>query len=160
MAENLYIPNGTKADIYEAILPQISAFISYETSRIASLANVTAILKEAFNFFWVGFYFVENNKLILGPFQGSLACSSIKYGKGVCGVAWEKREVQLVEDVDKFQGHIACSSLSRSEIVVPIFKHGEVIAVLDVDSDKLSDFDDIDKLYLVKLCDEISKIVF
>ncbi|MFI3268250.1 MAG: GAF domain-containing protein [Rikenellaceae bacterium] len=161
MAENLYIPNtNNKADIYEAILPQISALIKYENSRIASLANISAILKEAFNFFWVGFYIIENSQLVLGPFQGTLACSRINFGKGVCGTAWKTKETQLVEDVEQFPGHIACSSLSKSEIVVPIFKNGEVVAILDIDSDKYADFDDIDNLFLNKLCDGIGEIVF
>ncbi|MFI3261864.1 MAG: GAF domain-containing protein [Rikenellaceae bacterium] len=161
MAENLYIPKtNNKADIYEAVMPQISAFVLYENSRIASLANISAILKEAFNFFWVGFYTVENNQLVLGPFQGSLACSRINYGKGVCGTAWKTKETQLVDDVDLFPGHIACSSLSKSEIVVPIFKNDEVVAILDIDSDKYADFDSTDAKYLKELCDLIGRIVY
>lgn len=160
MAENLHIPNGTKADIYEVIVPQISALILSETSRIASLANITAILKEAFNFFWVGFYIIEGDELILGPFQGTLACSRIRYGKGVCGTAWKNQTTIIVDDVNNFSGHIACSSLTNSEIVIPIIKNSKVVAVLDVDSLKLSDFNDTDKIHLEKLCTTIGQIVF
>lgn len=161
MAESLYIPkNGSKADIYEAILPQISAFAAFETDRVASLANISAILKEAFGFFWVGFYVVKNGELVLCAFQGTLACGRIKYGRGVCGAAWRDKITLVVEDVDAFPGHIACSSASRSEIVVPIFKNKEVVAVLDVDSDRLAEFDDIDKNYLEQITKIMSDYVF
>lgn len=161
MSENIYFPkNSSRADIYEALIPQISAFAAKETSRVTSLANITAIFKEAFNFFWVGFYVVENNELVLGPFQGQMACSRIRYGKGVCGTAWAQSKTLLVDDVDLFPGHIACSSLSRSEIVVPIIKEGRVVAVLDVDSDQLAHFSEVDVINLEKICDIISKIVF
>lgn len=156
MAEDLAISSGTKQERYEAIVPQIHALVSGETDRIANLANVAAALKEAFNFFWVGFYMVQDNELILGPFQGPVACTRIRFGKGVCGQAWSTAETLLVPDVDAFPGHIACSSLSKSEIVVPLLKNGNVIGVLDVDSSQLNYFDETDKLYLTQLCTWLS----
>lgn len=162
MAEKLILPeNGTKADIYEAILPQISALTLFETDRTASLANVTAVLREAFGFFWVGFYLVgDNNQLVLNVFQGGVACSRIGFGRGVCGAAWKKRESIIVENVDLFDGHIACSSASKSEIVVPILKHGSVLGVLDVDSDRLSEFDSTDAHYLEIICQTVADNCF
>jgi L-methionine (R)-S-oxide reductase len=157
MAEDLAISSGTKQERYEAIVPQIHALVSGETDRIANLANVAAALKEAFNFFWVGFYMVQENELILGPFQGPVACTRIRFGKGVCGQAWSNAETLLVPDVDAFPGHIACSSLSKSEIVVPLLKNGNVIGVLDVDSSQLNDFDETDKLFLTQLCTWLSE---
>ncbi|PSL04503.1 GAF domain-containing protein [Cecembia rubra] len=158
MAESLYIPKETdKAGIYQAILPQIEALIKGETDLYANLANVSAVLKEAFGFFWVGFYLVKENELVLGPFQGPLACTRIAFGKGVCGTAWKEGKTQLVPDVDLFPGHIACSSASRSEIVVPGIKEGNVWCVLDVDSDQLDDFDHNDKIFLEELMELISK---
>ena len=152
MSESLYLPeSGTKADKYEAILPQIEALISSEPDLYANLANISAALKEAFNFFWVGFYLVKENQLVLGPFQGPIACTRISIGKGVCGTAWQEGKTILVPDVDAFPGHIACSSASKSEIVVPVFKGGIVGMVLDVDSDQLDDFDEVDQEYLEKL---------
>ncbi|MFC5626781.1 GAF domain-containing protein [Algoriphagus winogradskyi] len=152
MSESLYIPeSATKAEKYEAILPQIEALISGEPDLYANLANISAALKEAFDFFWVGFYLVKENQLVLGPFQGPIACTRISIGKGVCGTAWQEGNTVLVPDVDAFPGHIACSSASKSEIVVPVFKGGLVAMVLDVDSDQLDDFDGVDQEYLEKL---------
>jgi L-methionine (R)-S-oxide reductase len=159
MAEDLFILGETKAEKYKSLLPQIQALVGDEEDLIANLANISAALKSTFNFFWVGFYWVKNDELVLGPFQGSLACTRISLGKGVCGSAWKEKITILVEDVDQFPGHIACSSLSKSEIVVPIIKNGEVLGVLDVDSDKLNDFDQEDKIYLEELCQWIAKIV-
>lgn len=152
MSESLYIPeSATKAEKYEAILPQIEALISGEPDLYANLANISAALKEAFDFFWVGFYLVKENQLVLGPFQGPIACTRISLGKGVCGTAWQEGKTMLVPDVDAFPGHIACSSASKSEIVIPVFKGGLVAMVLDVDSDQLDDFDSVDQEYLEKL---------
>ena len=152
MAENLWIHSGNKADKYETLLPQIKALIEGETDVTANLANVSAALKQTFGFFWVGFYLVKNEQLVLGPFQGSLACTRIRFGKGVCGTAWETKQTQLVPDVEAFPGHIACSSDSKSEIVVPIIKDHQIIGVLDIDSDQLNSFDETDAHYLEKLC--------
>jgi L-methionine (R)-S-oxide reductase len=152
MSETIYLPTtASKAEKYQAILPQIEALISSETDLYANLANVAAVLKEAFGFFWVGFYLVKGEQLVLGPFQGPLACTRIAFGKGVCGTAWKEAKTQLVPDVDAFPGHIACSSASKSEIVVPGFKQGKVWIVLDVDSDLMDDFDQEDVTYLEKL---------
>lgn len=154
MAEQLNIPVGsTKKEKYEAILPQIEALIQDENDIIANLANITAVLKEAFGFFWAGFYLVKDNELVLGPFQGPLACTRIKKGRGVCGTAWEQMQTIVVSNVDEFPGHIACSSLSKSEIVVPICTNEkEVWAILDIDSDELNTFDETDRYYLEQLC--------
>lgn len=158
MAESLYLPKETdKAGVYQAILPQIEALITGETDLYANLANVAAVLKEAFGFFWVGFYLVKDDELVLGPFQGPLACTRIGFGKGVCGTAWKEAKTQLVPDVDLFPGHIACSSASRSEIVVPGIKDAKVWCVLDVDSDQLDDFDQYDKVFLEKLMEFLSR---
>jgi GAF domain-containing protein len=152
MSENLYIPvSASKSEKYEAILPQIEALISGEPDLYANLANISAALKEAFGFFWVGFYLVKGDQLVLGPFQGPIACTRINLGKGVCGTAWVEKKTQLVPDVESFPGHIACSAASKSEIVVPVFKGGEVIMVLDVDSDQLDDFDSLDQDFLERL---------
>jgi len=152
MSESLYIPeSATKAEKYETILPQIEALITGEPDLYANLANISAALKEAFDFFWVGFYLAKENQLVLGPFQGPIACTRISMGKGVCGTAWQEGKTMLVPDVDAFPGHIACSSASKSEIVVPVFKGGLVAMVLDVDSDKLDDFDAVDQEYLERL---------
>ena len=152
MAETLYIPStATKAEKYEAVIPQIEALITDEPDLYANLANISAALREAFGFFWVGFYLVKNEQLVLGPFQGPIACTRINFGKGVCGTAWKEAKTQLVPDVDAFPGHIACSSASRSEIVVPVFKGNEVAMVLDVDSAQLADFDEMDQKYLEEL---------
>lgn len=158
MSENLYIPQeASKADRYEAIIPQIDSLISNESDLTANLANIAAALKEAFGFFWVGFYLVKDNQLVLGPFQGPIACTRIAFGKGVCGTAWKEGKTQLVPDVDAFPGHIACSSASKSEIVVPVFKEDKVFVVLDVDSDQLDDFDGQDQKYLEVLMGILSK---
>ena len=150
MAEDLVIPaSASRTDVYQALLPQLRALIAGETNRVANVANLMAGLKEAFGFFWVGCYFVENNELVLGPFQGPVACTRIQKGKGVCGAAWEKNEALLVPDVDAFPGHIACSALSKSEIVVPVKnRQGQVIGVLDIDSDVHNDFSDVDARFL------------
>ncbi|MFN4233344.1 MAG: GAF domain-containing protein [Bacteroidia bacterium] len=159
MAEELNIsPTLDKESKYKQLLPQINSLIEGEKNLIANLANVAAALKQTFNFFWVGFYLVENQQLVLGPFQGSIACTRINYGNGVCGTAWKEQKTILVDDVDKFPGHITCSSLSRSEIVVPVFNKNNVVTmVLDIDSDKLSDFDLIDKKYLEELAAILKK---
>lgn len=157
MAENLTIPDGTKEDKYEAILPQLSSLVLAENDTIANLANVSAVLKQVFGFFWVGFYRVKGETLVLGPFQGTLACTRIPYGKGVCGTAWMKKETLIVPNVDEFPGHIACDSRSRSEIAVPLIQNGKVVAVLDVDSDMPDFFDDTDRLYLSRICLILSK---
>lgn len=151
MAEELTVINGSKEEQYRSLLPQIKALIEGEEDVIANLANVAAVLKTAFGFFWVGFYLVKQDELVLGPFQGPVACTRIRKGRGVCGMAWQEAATQLVPDVDAFPGHIACSSLSRSEIVVPLCKEGEVWGVLDIDSDQLATFDDTDRLYLEQL---------
>lgn len=148
MSEQLIISGETKQERYEALLPQIKAVIEDEPDLIANMANVAAMLHETFGFWWTGFYRVEGQELVLGPFQGPMACTRIKKGRGVCGTAWAEAQTQVVPDVDQFPGHIACSSASRSEIVVPIFKEGEVIAVLDIDSAQLGTFDQTDRRYL------------
>lgn len=146
MSESIiFDPNSTSAERYATITPQVEALVSAESDSIANLANIAAVLREAFSFFWVGFYLVKDGELVLGPFQGPLACTRIALGKGVCGHAWSERATIIVPDVEAFPGHIACSSASRSEIVVPLFgPDGTVIGVLDVDSDKLADLDDDD----------------
>jgi GAF domain-containing protein len=145
MENPINIPeNATKETIYSLIIPQIEALLSSETDLVANLANVSAVLKESFSFFWVGFYLVKQGELVLGPFQGPVACTRIKYGKGVCGNAWQTAQVVIVPDVDSFPGHIVCSSLSRSEIVLPLVKNGVVLGVLDIDSEQLNSFDEID----------------
>ena len=148
MSEQLIISGETKQERYEALLPQIKAVVEDEPDLIANTANVAAMLHETFGFWWTGFYRVEGQELVLGPFQGPMACTRIKKGRGVCGTAWAEAQTQVVPDVDQFPGHIACSSASRSEIVVPIFKEGEVIAVLDIDSAQLGTFDQTDRRYL------------
>ena len=148
MAEDLLIAKGTKEEQYEYLLPQIKGLLEGEPDLIANLANITGALKEQFNWLWVGFYLVKNGELVLGPFQGPVACTRIKKGKGVCGTSWAKAETLIVPDVEKFPGHIACSSLSRSEIVVPIIRNNDVVGVLDADSIDLNTYDNTDKLYL------------
>ena len=159
MAEDLVHISGTKDDIYKGLFPQIVALIGNEKDVVANLGNVSAALKETFGFFWIGFYLVKNGELVLGPFQGPVACTRIQKGKGVCGAAWEQEQTVLVPNVDLFDGHIACSSLSKSEIVVPLLKNGRVVGVLDVDSDELDAFDQIDKKHLEKLCQWISGLL-
>jgi L-methionine (R)-S-oxide reductase len=156
MAEDLVKIEGSKTEIYKSINAQIFALIDGEPDLIANLANITAALKEQFGWLWVGFYLVKDNELVLGPFQGPIACTRIRKGKGVCGTAWEKAITLIVPDVEKFVGHIACSSLSKSEIVIPIFKNNEVVAILDVDSEMLNQFDEIDKKYLEEMVVGIS----
>jgi GAF domain-containing protein len=148
MAEDLTIIKGNKDEIYQSLIPQINALIEGEPDLIANLANIAAALKEQFGWFWVGFYLVKNDELVLGPFQGPVACTRIRKGRGVCGSSWQKAQTLIVPDVEKFPGHIACSSLSRSEIVVPIVRHNEVLGVLDVDSELLDSFDETDHQYL------------
>lgn len=148
MAEEIQISAGSKEEKYKELLPQVRAVVETETDPIANMANVASMLHETFGFWWTGFYRVLDGVLVLGPFQGPLACTRIKKGKGVCGTAWERGATVIVPDVDAFPGHIACSSLSRSEIVVPIKRNGEVIAVLDIDSKDLATFDEVDKKYL------------
>jgi len=155
MAEDLNILNGSKEDQYQNLLPQIKGLLEGEPDLIANLANVAAALKEQFNFFWVGFYLVKNDELVLGPFQGPVACTRIKKGRGVCGTSWEQAKTIIVPDVEKFPGHIACSSLSKSEIVLPLFKNTTVIGVLDVDSSSLDSFDETDKIYLERIIELI-----
>jgi len=151
MAEDLSITQGTKEVQYKTLLPQIKALIEGEADLIANLANIAAALKEQFGWLWVGFYLVKKDELVLGPFQGPVACTRIKKGRGVCGSAWSQAQALVVADVEKFPGHIACSSLSKSEIVVPIITNNEVTGVLDVDSVLLNDFDETDKKYLEQI---------
>ena len=145
MAEQLIISGGTKQERYEALLPQVQSVVDGEADLIANMANVAAMLHETIRFWWTGFYRVQGEELVLGPFQGPLACTRIRKGRGVCGTAWQQAETQVVPDVEQFPGHIACSSASRSEIVVPIFREGTVVAVLDIDSDEICTFDDTDR---------------
>ena len=151
MSEDLQIVSGTRQEQYESLLPQIKAVVEEETDVIANLANTCACLKEQFNWLWVGFYLVKGDELVLGPFQGPLACTRIRKGKGVCGTSWANKETLIVPDVNAFPGHIACSSLSLSEIVVPVICDGEVVAVLDVDSERYNEYDDTDKKYLEEI---------
>lgn len=159
MAESLEIIKGNKEELYNSLIPQIKALVGSEKDSIANLANISAALKEAFHFFWVGFYLVKDDELVLGPFQGPIACTRIQKGRGVCGTSWEKAETIVVENVDEFPGHIACSSLSKSEIVVPIIKNKIVIGVLDVDSNELATFDKIDEKHLTDLCHWLGSIL-
>lgn len=149
--EELIIQGETKQERYEALLPQIAAVVEGEADFIANMANVAAMLHETFGFWWTGFYRVLGDELVLGPFQGPMACTRIRKGRGVCGTAWAEEETQVVPDVEKFPGHIACSSASRSEIVVPVWKEGIVIAVLDIDSAQLATFDETDRRYLEQI---------
>jgi len=156
MAEDLNIHKGSKEEQYQSLIPQIKALITGEDDFIANLANISAALKEQFHFFWVGFYLVKDNQLVLGPFQGPVACTRIAYNRGVCGTSWAQKETLIVPNVDEFPGHIACSSLSKSEIVVPIYKDNEVIGILDVDSSELNSFDTIDAKYLQEIVAQLS----
>lgn len=157
MAEELHIAqDSNKVQKYEQLLPQIQALIEGERNQIANLSNISAALKQTFNFWWVGFYLVEGQELVLGPFQGPIACSRIQYGKGVCGTAFAQKKTVLVPDVDHFPGHIACSADSRSEIVVPVIKNDQVLMVIDVDSSTINDFDAADQQYLEKLAEMIA----
>ncbi len=159
MAESVIISGITKKEKYESLLPQIKALIEGERDFIANLSNIMSALKFGMNFFWVGVYFVKETELVLGPFQGPVACTRIALGKGVCGTAWKEKRTIVVEDVDQFPGHIACSSLSKSEIVLPAFdKNGNVMLVLDIDSDQLATFDQTDSIYLEQLMRLIEKL--
>ena len=151
MAEDLTITKGDKKTQYESLLSQIQGLLSGETNLVANLGNIAAALKEQFNWLWVGFYWIIEDELVLGPFQGPVACTRIKKGRGVCGTSWEKETTIIVADVEKFPGHIACSSSSKSEIVLPVFKEGKILGVLDVDSSELAQFDEVDQLYLEKI---------
>ena len=159
MAEELVDIAGSKNEVYKSLFPQIVALIGDEKDQTANLANVAAALKQAFNFFWVGFYLVKGNELVLGPFQGPIACTRIQIGKGVCGTAWENSKTLTVDNVEEFPGHISCSSDSKSEIVVPLIKNGIVIGVLDVDSDVLATFDEVDDKYLNQICEWLVSII-
>ena len=151
MSEDLHIHTGTIEEQYQSLLPQIEALIIGENDLIANLANITASLKEQFGWLWVGFYLVKEDELVLGPFQGPVACTRIRMGRGVCGKAWQQATTLIVSDVEKFTDHIACSSLSKSEIVIPLFKDNKVVAVLDVDSSQLATFSETDQFYLEKI---------
>ncbi|MBO9658412.1 MAG: GAF domain-containing protein [Chitinophagaceae bacterium] len=155
MAEDLSIHTGTKEEQYQSLIPQIKGLLEGEPDLVANLANVAAALKEQFGWFWVGFYLVKNDELVLGPFQGPVACTRIRKGRGVCGSSWAQSKTLIVPDVEKFPGHIACSSLSRSEIVVPIIRNGEVLGVLDVDSSALDEYDKTDQQYLEQIIELI-----
>jgi L-methionine (R)-S-oxide reductase len=165
MTGELIIPDqqALKKDKYESLVPQIIALVEGEDDLIANLANIIAALKEGMSFLWIGIYFVKGNpekkELVLGPFQGPVACTRIGFGKGVCGAAWKEKKIIIVEDVNKFPGHIACSSLSRSEIVLPVFKNKEVVMILDIDSEKLSNFDSEDQKYLMQVVNLIEKML-
>lgn len=156
MAEDLSIHTGTKEEQYQSLIPQIKGLLEGEPDLVANLANTVAALKEQFGWLWVGFYLVKNGELVLAPFQGPVACTRIRKGRGVCGTSWAEAKTLIVPDVEKFPGHIACSSLSRSEIVVPVIRNGEVIGVLDVDATELAQFDTVDQEYLEKIVDFIS----
>lgn len=160
MAEELHIAQGSKEEKYRELLPQIKAVIADEPDIIANMANIASMLHETFGFWWTGFYRVMNSEqsevLVLGPFQGPLACTRIRFGRGVCGTAWKEKQTIIVPDVEEFPGHIACSSLSRSEIVVPVFHGKQIIAVLDIDSEHLNTFDEIDKRFLEEIVKELS----
>ena len=152
MAEDLKLTHGlSREEAYRELMPQIQSLIAGEADLIANLANVAAALNETFGFLWIGFYLQKDDELVLGPFQGPVACTRIKKGKGVCGTAWQEKHTVIVPDVEKFPGHIACSSRSKSEIVVPALKNGVVRLVLDIDSENLNDFDETDKIYLEKI---------
>ena len=151
MAEELIVAQGGKEEKYEVLYRQIEALMEGESDMIANMANVAAMIHSTFHFWWTGFYRVVGEELVLSPFQGDLACSRIKYGRGVCGTAWREATTQVVPDVELFPGHIACSSLSRSEIVVPVWRGGEIVAVLDIDSEHLATLDEVDKLWLEKI---------
>jgi len=157
MAEELHILTGSKEEQYKALIPQIESLIGNEKDIVANMANITAALKKVFQFFWVGFYTVKEDMLVLSPFQGPIACTRIRYGKGVCGTAWKEARTLIVPDVEQFPGHIACNSASKSEIVVPVMKGNMVIGVLDIDSDTLDSFDDTDAFYLKDICNLLIK---
>ena len=156
MAEDLLVAAGTKEEQYQSLLPQIKGLLEGEPDLVANLANVVAALKEQFGWFWVGFYLVKGEELVLAPFQGPVACTRIRYGRGVCGSSWQQAKTLIVPDVEQFPGHIACSSLSKSEIVVPVIRNGKVIGVLDVDSEQLDHFDTTDQKYLEEIIELIT----
>lgn len=159
MAQQLNITDSvSREELYRQLIPQIASLIEGEVNLIANLANIAAALKQTFDFFWVGFYLVENEELVLGPFQGEIACTRIGFNKGVCGSCWANMETLIVPNVDEFPGHIACSSASKSEVVVPIILDNKVVAVLDVDSDKLNDFDSVDQDGLLQLSNLVSPL--
>jgi L-methionine (R)-S-oxide reductase len=160
MAEELIVSASTdKKEKYRTLLPQVESLVAGEADLIANLSNIAAALRQTLGFFWVGFYIVKDNQLVLGPFQGPIACTRINFGKGVCGASWKEKRTILVPNVDEFPGHIACSSASKSEIVLPAFKNDEVALVLDVDSDQLNDFDDIDQQGLEHLMKIIERLL-
>lgn len=160
MADDLIVPSGSREEVYQSLIPQIKALVEGEDDFVANCANIAAALRQSFGFFWVGFYFVKNGEeLVLGPFQGDIACTRITIGKGVCGTCWADKKTIIVDDVDQFPGHIVCSAASKSEIVIPILKRDVVVAVLDVDSDKLADFDEVDKIYLERLALLVSELI-
>jgi len=160
MAEELIIAaSGNKAERYATLVPQIESLVTGEPDFIANLSNIAAALKQTMNFFWVGFYIVKDDQLVLGPFQGPVACTRIQFGKGVCGASWKEKKTFLVPDVEEFPGHIACNSASRSEIVLPAFKNGAVSLVMDIDSDRLNDFDEVDQHALEKVIGIIERIL-
>jgi len=156
MAEDLTITKGNKEEQYQSLIPQINALVEGEPDLIANLANIAGALKEQFGWLWIGFYIVKEDELVLGPFQGPVACTRIRKGRGVCGASWAQASTLVVPDVELFPGHIACSSLSRSEIVVPVIRNGEVVAVLDADSEAVGLFDATDQLYLEEIVSRIS----
>ncbi|MFM2038141.1 MAG: hypothetical protein RL432_1080 [Bacteroidota bacterium] len=158
MSENLFVHAGPKNEKYQALLQQVPALLDPQVDPVANMANLAAALKETFGFFWVGFYRVQGETLVLGPFQGPLACTKIPKGKGVCGAAWETSSTLVVKNVHEFPGHIACSESSKSEIVVPVLRSGKVLAVLDIDSDEFATFDEIDQNYLEKICTCLSEL--
>ena len=155
MAEELHIAQGGKEEKYALLYKQVASLVESESDPIANMANVAAMIHYTFGFWWTGFYRVVGEELVLGPFQGPLACSRIAYGRGVCGTAWKEQRTQVVPDVEQFPGHIACSSASKSEIVVPLFKDGEVVAVLDIDSENLATFDETDQLWLERIVEKL-----
>ena len=157
MAENLIIAEGGKEEKYALLLKQVAALIEGESDIIAKMANVAAMIDSTFGVWWTGFYRVDGEELVLGPFQGPLACSRIKFGRGVCGTAWKEQKTQVVPDVELFPGHIACSSLSRSEIVVPVWQGEKIVAVLDIDSEKLATFDEVDRVWLERIVEILYK---
>ena len=157
MAENLIVADGSKEEKYELLYKQIAAVTDAENNTIANMANIAAMIHQTFNFWWTGFYRVIGEELVLGPFQGPLACSRIAFGRGVCGTAWREQTTQIVPDVEQFPGHIACSSLSRSEIVVPVWDGDKIVAVLDIDSEQLATFDKVDQIWLERIVELLYK---
>jgi GAF domain-containing protein len=157
MAENLIVADGSKEEKYELLFKQIAAVTDAENNTIANMANIAAMIHQTFNFWWTGFYRVIGEELVLGPFQGPLACSRIAFGRGVCGTAWREQTTQIVPDVEQFPGHIACSSLSRSEIVVPVWDGDKIVAVLDIDSEQLATFDEMDQIWLERIVELLYK---